>query len=83
MGEVYRARDSTLGRDVAIKVLPRLFVAEPDWVTRFMREARVLAALSHPHIGAIYGLEHVDGVPPWSSNSSRARRWRRVSKEGR
>jgi len=63
MGEVYRARDSALRRDVAIKVLPRLFVTEPDRVTRFMREARVLAALTHPHIGAIYGLEHVDGVP--------------------
>ena len=63
MGEVYRARDSALRRDVAIKVLPRLFVTEPDRLTRFMREARVLAALSHPHIGAIYGLEHVDGVP--------------------
>jgi Tol biopolymer transport system component len=63
MGEVYRARDSALRRDVAIKVLPRLFVAEPDRLTRFMREARVLAALNHPHIGAIYGLEHVDGVP--------------------
>jgi len=63
MSEVYRARDSALGRDVAIKVLPRLFVTEPDRLTRFMREARVLAALSHPHIGAIYGLEHVDGVP--------------------
>jgi len=63
MGEVYRARDSALRRDVAIKVLPRIFVTEPDRVTRFMREARVLAALSHPHIGAIYGIEHVDGVP--------------------
>ena len=63
MGEVYRARDSALRRDVAIKVLPRLFVTEPDRLTRFMREGRVLAALSHPHIGAIYGLEHVDGVP--------------------
>jgi eukaryotic-like serine/threonine-protein kinase len=63
MGEVYRARDSALRRNVAIKVLPRLFVNEPDRLTRFMREAQVLAALSHPHIGAIYGLEHVDGVP--------------------
>jgi Tol biopolymer transport system component len=63
MGEVYRARDSALRRDVAIKVLPRLFVTEPDRLARFTREAQVLAALSHPHIGAIYGLEQIDGVP--------------------
>ena len=62
MGEVYRARDTTLGRDVAIKILPRLFITDPDRLTRFEREARVLASLNHPHIGAIYGLEDVDGV---------------------
>ena len=63
MGAVYRARDTNLGRDVAIKVLPRDFAAQPDRLARFDREARVLAALNHPHIGAIYGVEHVDGVP--------------------
>ena len=63
MGEVYRARDLTLGRDVAIKVLPAAFAADPDRVARFAREARLLAALSHPHIGSIYGLEQADGVP--------------------
>ncbi len=63
MGEVYRARDTALGRDVAIKVLPRLFVTEPNRIARLKREARVLASLSHPHIGAIYGLEDVDGLP--------------------
>jgi Tol biopolymer transport system component len=62
MGEVYRARDSKLGRDVAIKVLPAAFTADPDRLARFEREARLLAALNQPHIGAIYGLEDVDGV---------------------
>jgi eukaryotic-like serine/threonine-protein kinase len=62
MGEVYRARDSQLGRDVAIKILPRVFTSDPDRLARFEREARVLAALNHPNIGAIYGLEAVDGT---------------------
>ena len=57
MGEVYRARDTTLGRDVAIKILPPEFTADADRRARFAREARLLAALNHPHIGAIYGLE--------------------------
>ena len=63
MGEVYRARDTKLGRDVAIKILPRLFTSDPGRLARFEREARVLASLNHPHIGAIYGLEDADGVP--------------------
>ena len=62
MGEVYRARDTKLGREVAIKILPRLFINDPDRLARFEREARVLASLNHPHIGAIYGLEEADGV---------------------
>ena len=62
MGEVYQARDPKLNRDVAIKVLPRLFINDPDRLARFEREARVLASLNHPHIGAIYGLEDADGV---------------------
>src|SRR5436190_3789194 len=62
MGEVYRARDVQLGRDVAIKVLPAAFVTDRERLARFEREARVLAALNHPHVGAIYGLEHVDGI---------------------
>src|SRR5207237_2297018 len=57
MGEVYRARDTKLGRDVALKILPETFAADPDRLARFHREAQVLAALSHPHIGAIYGFE--------------------------
>jgi Tol biopolymer transport system component len=60
MGEVWRARDSRLGRDVAIKALPGEFAADPDRLARFDREARVLASLNHAHIAAIYGLERVD-----------------------
>jgi serine/threonine-protein kinase len=62
MGEVYRARDTKLDREVAIKVLPEQFVADPERVARFQREAKTLAALNHPHIGGIYGLEDADGV---------------------
>jgi serine/threonine protein kinase len=61
MGEVYRARDTRLGRDVAIKVLPPALTAHPDRLARFEREARVLASLNHPHIGALYGLEESGG----------------------
>ena len=63
MGEVYRAHDTKLGRDVAIKILPPAFTADPDRLARFEREARLLASLNHPHIGAIYGVEESDGVP--------------------
>ena len=62
MGDVYRARDAKLGRDVAIKVPRRAFLADPERRTRFEREARLLAALNHPHVGAIYGFEESDGV---------------------
>ncbi len=62
MGEVYRARDTRLDREVAIKVLPRAFTADPDRLARFEREARVLASLNHPHIGMIHGLEEGDGT---------------------
>jgi serine/threonine protein kinase len=62
MGEVYRAHDTKLGRDVAIKILPSHFTTDPDRLARFEREARVLASLNHPHIGAIYGLEDADDV---------------------
>ena len=62
MGEVYLARDAKLGRDVAIKILPANFTADSERRARFAREARLLATLNHPHIGAIYGLEESDGV---------------------
>jgi serine/threonine protein kinase len=62
MGEVYRARDTKLGRDVAIKILPAAFTTDPDRRARFEREARVLASLNHPHIGAIYGFEDAGDV---------------------
>ena len=54
MGEVYRARDTRLNRDVAVKVLPELFAADPDRLARFEREAQAIAALSHPNILAIH-----------------------------
>ena len=57
MGEVYRARDTRLNRDVALKVLPKAFAGDAERVTRFDREAQLLAALNHPHIAAIYGIE--------------------------
>jgi len=62
MGEVYRARDTRLGRDVAIKILTRAFRDDPERVARFEREARVLASLNHPHIGVVHGLEELDGL---------------------
>jgi eukaryotic-like serine/threonine-protein kinase len=61
MGEVYRARDTKLNRDVALKVLPELFALDPDRLARFKREAQVLASLNHPNIAAIYGLQETNG----------------------
>ncbi len=63
MGEVYRARDTRLGRDVAIKALPAAFVSDPERLARFQREAQTLASLNHPNIAAIYGLEEASGAP--------------------
>src|SRR5262245_35490155 len=57
MGEVYRARDARLGRDVALKVLPEEVARDPERLARFGREAQLLASLNHPHIAAIYGVE--------------------------
>ncbi len=62
MGEVYRARDTKLNRDVAIKVLPDLFANDSERLARFQREAQVLASLNHPNIAHIHGLEDSDGV---------------------
>jgi len=74
MGEVYRARDTRLGRDVAIKILPRAFTADAGRLARFDREARVLASLNHPHIAAIYGIEEApaEGGAHGSSEPVRA-----------
>jgi serine/threonine-protein kinase len=69
MGEVYRARDTKLGRDVALKILPEAFTKDPERVARFRREAQLLASLNHPHIGAIYGLEE---APSTSSGQATA-----------
>jgi serine/threonine-protein kinase len=63
MGEVYRARDTKLDREVAIKVLPAAFTADAERLARFKREAQVLASLNHPNIAAIHGLEEADGKP--------------------
>ena len=62
MGEVYRARDTKLDRDVALKVLPQAFTDDPDRLARFEREAKVLASLNHPNIGGIHGLEESEGI---------------------
>jgi eukaryotic-like serine/threonine-protein kinase len=62
MGEVYRARDSRLDRDVALKVLPEAFARDPDRMLRFEREAKVLASLNHPNIASLYGLEDSNGA---------------------
>src|SRR5262245_12684685 len=62
MGEVYRALDSKLNREVAIKVLPQAFAQDTDRLARFKREAQVLASLNHPNIAAIHGLEEFQEV---------------------
>jgi hypothetical protein len=67
MGQVYRARDSRLRRDVAIKILPPHFAAGAEHLTRFKREAQTLASLNHPHIAAIYGVE--EGPPEASGRA--------------
>src|SRR5258707_3225202 len=61
MGEVYRAKDTKLNRDVALKILPDTFTHDAERLARFRREAQVLASLNHPHIGAIYGLDDANG----------------------
>ena len=60
MGQVYQATDTKLNRQVALKILPEAFAADPDRLARFQREAQVLASLNHPNIAAIYGLEEAD-----------------------
>ena len=89
MGEVYRATDTTLERDVAIKVLPASFADDAERVTRFEREAKLLATLNHANIAVVYGLDEHDGVhsqlsrkvlvPPRSGHCHSRRAWSRVS----
>src|SRR5206468_12586789 len=62
MGEVYRARDPRLGREVAVKVLPDDLASHPDRLARFEREARTVAALNHPNIVTLFSIEDVDGI---------------------
>ena len=62
MGEVWQATDTTLGRAVAIKILPDAFASDPERLARFEREAKVLAALNHPNIATVYGFHEADGV---------------------
>src|ERR1022692_1456472 len=62
MGEVYQAHDTKLGRDVAIKVLPEAFAHDPERLSRFQREAKILASLNHPNIATIHGLEQSNGT---------------------
>src|ERR1700683_294554 len=62
MGQVYRAHDAKLNRDVALKILPDLFASDPDRLARFTREAQTLASLNHPNIAHIHGLEESNGV---------------------
>ncbi|MGH9399773.1 MAG: hypothetical protein ACRD00_05360, partial [Thermoanaerobaculia bacterium] len=64
MGEVYRATDTKLGRDVALKILPEELFEDRERVARFEREAKLLAALNHPGIAAIYAFEEIPGSPP-------------------
>src|SRR6187455_1983722 len=73
MGEVYRARDTRLDRDVAIKILPEAFAADAERIARFQREAKVLASLNHPNIAIIHGLEHADGAYALAWSSLKAR----------
>jgi serine/threonine protein kinase len=83
MGRVYRARDTRLGRDVALKLLPPEWAGDADRRARLEREARLLASLNHPNIATIHGI--ADGTTPsrWCSSSSRATRSRIASREVR
>jgi eukaryotic-like serine/threonine-protein kinase len=74
MGQVFRARDTKLDRDVAIKILPEAFAHDADRLARFTREAKTLASLNHPHIAGIYGLEESDGITAARDGTRRRRR---------
>ena len=82
MGEVYKARDARLKRDVALKVLPEAFANDPERLARFEREAEVLASLNHPHIVTIYSTEEADGVRFLTMELIRGRRLEELISEG-
>jgi serine/threonine protein kinase len=82
MGEVYRARDTKLGRDVAVKLLPEIFVSDADRVSRLEREARLLAVLNHPNVAAIFGFEKSSNAHFIVLELVRGKRWRRFSNGG-
>jgi len=69
MGAVYRAHDTKLDRDVALKVLPESFASDPDRLMRFEREAKTLASLNHPHIAQVFAIEEIAGVGPGVSQA--------------
>ena len=75
MGVVWKADDTKLGREVAIKLLPEQLTADPERLARLEREAKVLASLNHPNIAAIYDLDRDAGIISWCSSWSRARTW--------
>ena len=75
MGEVYRARDPRLEREVALKILPEAFAADPARVERFEREARLLASLNHPHIAPCMDSSRVTRIASWCWSWCRGRRW--------
>jgi serine/threonine protein kinase len=75
MGEVYRARDARLNRDVAIKILPPLFAADPERIARFDREAQVLASFNHPNIAHIYGIEEAPAASAPPAERERSAEW--------
>jgi len=77
MGEVYRARDPKLRRDVALKVLPDAFARDPDRLARFTREAHVLASLNHSNIASTYWIEEADGVTALVLELGEGSTWRR------
>ena len=75
MGEVYRARDTKLHCEVAIKVLPAAVADDPERLARFAREAQLLASLNHPNSAHVYGIEDGMASAPWSWSWSKGRRW--------
>ena len=83
MGEVYRARDTTLGRDVAIKVIPQAFADDAERLARFTREAQTLAALNHPNIAHVHGLEDSDAGRALVMECVDGEDTRRAAREGR